>query len=102
MKLLTDAERAALSTELADWTLIDDGGALRRRFRFGDFAQAWGFMSCVALLAERLGHHPDWSNSWNKVEIVLRTHDAGGLTGADVALAKGIDAILGTGLSVAA
>jgi len=92
--LLTEAERAALATALPSWALQDGGKAIHRSLRFRDFSEAWGFMARVALLAEQMGHHPDWSNVWNRVEITLSTHDAGGLTGNDVALAKAIDALL--------
>ena len=100
---LTKAKHAALATHLPAWTLLaEETGAhprpeaIRRRFRFADFSAAWGFMSRVALLAEQHGHHPDWSNVWNRVEITLTTHDAGGLTERDVALAEAIDALGGT------
>lgn len=69
------------------------GGKLHRRFEFADFAQAFAFMTRVAGEAERLGHHPDWSNSWNVVEIDLVTHDADGITDADHELAGAIDAV---------
>ena len=69
--------------------------AIRREFKFADFSAAWGFMTRVALLAEKLDHHPDWSNVWNTVRIELSTHDAGGLSENDVKLAKAIDALLG-------
>jgi len=92
---LTEAEIAALATALPAWAQQDDGKAIHRSFRFKDFSEAWGFMARVALLAEQLGHHPDWSNVWNRVEITLSTHDAGGLTGNDVTLAKAIDALVG-------
>jgi 4a-hydroxytetrahydrobiopterin dehydratase len=91
---LTDAERATLATTLPAWALRDDGLAIHREFKFKDFSAAWGFMARVAMAAEKLDHHPEWSNVWNKVEITLSTHDAGGLTGNDVALAKAIDALL--------
>lgn len=91
---LTEAERAALSTTLPAWTVPSDREAVRREFRFRDFNEAWGFMARVALLAEQQNHHPDWSNVWNTVRIELSTHDAGGLTGNDVALARAIDALL--------
>ncbi|CUH38801.1 Putative pterin-4-alpha-carbinolamine dehydratase [Jannaschia seosinensis] len=71
------------------WTQED--GKIRRRFSFDDFSQAWGFMSRVALLAEAANHHPDWRNVWNKVDITLTTHDAGGLTDKDTDLARAID-----------
>ena len=78
------------------WTQRDDG--LERRFHFADFAEAWAFMSRVALLAERHDHHPDWRNMWNRVDIRLTTHDAnggrGGLTERDHALAAEIDTLL--------
>ena len=93
--LLSEAERAALATTLPGWAVRDGGKAMHRGFRFKDFSEAWGFMARVALLAEQLGHHPDWSNVWNRVEITLSTHDAGGLTGNDVTLAKAIDALVG-------
>ena len=72
----------------------DRGGLLVREFGFSTFVEAFAFMTQVALAAERLNHHPEWSNVYNKVEIVLSTHDAQGLTDKDVALAKAIDAIL--------
>jgi 4a-hydroxytetrahydrobiopterin dehydratase len=80
---------------LPDWTLVAERDALRRVFVFRDFAEAWAFMSRVALLAEKHDHHPEWSNVWNRVEIVLTTHEAGGLSSRDVALAQAIDAVIG-------
>jgi 4a-hydroxytetrahydrobiopterin dehydratase len=91
---LTSTETAALATTLPAWTLANSDKAIRREFRFQDFSQAWGFMARVALLAEKLDHHPDWSNVWNTVRIELSTHDAGGLTANDVKLAQAIDALL--------
>lgn len=74
------------------WEVIDD--RLHRELAFADFAEAFAFMGRVAVEAERLGHHPDWSNSWNRVVIDLRTHDAGGrITDLDLALARAIDAV---------
>ncbi len=90
---LTDAERAALAQTLPAWRMADGRDAIVRRYRFKDFSEAWGFMSRVALLAEKQDHHPEWSNVWNRVEIVLSTHDAGGLSARDVALARAIDAL---------
>ena len=79
-------------TEIPDgWAR--DGDAIARSFRFRDFAEAWGFMSRVALLAERHDHHPDWRNAWNRVDVRLTTHDAGGVTERDLALARAIDAL---------
>jgi len=91
---LNDAERAALSGSLPHWALQARPESIHREFKFKDFSQAWGFMARVALLAEKADHHPDWSNVWNTVRITLSTHDAGGLTAKDVALAKAIDALL--------
>lgn len=91
---LTDAERAALDATLPEWSPVPGRDALRRSFKFRDFVEAWGFMSRVALLAERRDHHPEWSNVWNRVDIVLTTHDAGGLSSKDVALARAIDALV--------
>ena len=88
---LTEAEMASLAERVPDWRVED--GAIRRTFEFKDFSRAWAFMSRVALLAEKQDHHPDWSNSYNKVEIGLSSHDAGGLTARDVAMAKAIDAL---------
>ena len=86
--------RAALPATLPGWTLVEGRDAIRRGFRFKDFSEAWGFMARVALLAEAQDHHPEWSNVWNRVEIVLTTHDAGGLSARDVRLAQAIDALL--------
>ena len=91
---LTDAERASLTKTLPGWSLVEGHEAIARNFQFRDFNEAWGFMSRVALLAESQNHHPEWSNVWNRVRIELSTHDAGGLTGNDVKLAKAIDALL--------
>lgn len=91
---LTEAERSALVTRLPAWALVDGRDAIRREFRFADFGAAFGFMTRVALLAEKHDHHPDWSNVWNTVRIELTTHDAGGLSERDVRLALAIDALL--------
>ena len=78
---------------LPAWRLAD--GKLQRSYQFRDFSEAFGFMVRVALEAERMNHHPEWSNVWNRVEIALVTHDAGGITGLDLALAQRIEALLG-------
>ena len=88
---LTDAERDAALAELPDWTLRADGLAIERRFQFKNFSEAWGFMNRVALIAEKHDHHPEWSNVYNRVAITLTTHDAGGLSARDTALAETID-----------
>lgn len=91
-KLAPDAVETHLSTVPA-WT--HDGDRIRRRFELGDFVRAFGFMSSVALVAERMDHHPDWSNVYARVDIALSTHDAGGLTSLDFELARAIDEIAG-------
>ena len=91
---LTKAEHAALSETVPGWKLDPKRDAIVRKFSFADFSEAWAFMSRVALLAESQQHHPDWSNTWNNVEIALSTHDAGGLSAKDVALARAISALL--------
>ncbi len=92
---LEASERAAALRELSQWREAKGRDAIERSFKFRNFAEAWGFMSQVALLAEKQDHHPEWSNVWNRVEITLSTHDAGGLSQRDVTLAKAIDAIAG-------
>jgi 4a-hydroxytetrahydrobiopterin dehydratase len=90
---LEPAQRDAAIAELAGWNLVDGRDALTRTFAFADFSAAFGFMTRVALAAEKLDHHPEWSNVWNRVEITLSTHDAGGLTQRDVDLARIIDTL---------
>lgn len=92
---LSDAERAALAESQPSWILDEGRDAIRRSFRFENFVEAFGFMTRVALLAEKADHHPEWSNVYNKVEILLTTHEADGLSTRDVALAKAIDALFG-------
>lgn len=92
---LTPAETQAALADLPHWTLSDDGLAINRTLRFADFAQAFGFMTRVAILAEKADHHPEWFNVYNRVDIRLTTHDAGGLSSRDVALAKAIDGFVG-------
>jgi 4a-hydroxytetrahydrobiopterin dehydratase len=79
--------------EVAGWE--NAGDKLHREFEFGDFVEAFGFMSRVALLAEKANHHPEWSNVWNKVSIELTSHDAGGLTDRDRDLAEAINKLVG-------
>jgi 4a-hydroxytetrahydrobiopterin dehydratase len=90
---LTDEERASLAKRLPGWSLVDGRDAIQRSFEFADFNAAFGFMSRVALLAERQDHHPEWFNVWNRVDITLSTHDVGGLSSRDTALAEAIDAV---------
>ncbi len=89
---LEGAARDAALRELPHWRLTDGRDAIFRSIRFKDFNAAFGFMACVALAAEKADHHPEWFNVWNRVDITLTTHDAGGLSQRDVALAKVIDA----------
>ena len=88
---LSASQIANLSNELPSWSLVN--GKLHRELRFADLSEAFGFMARVALAAEQLGHHPEWSNVWNRVRIDLTTHDTGGLSTLDVELARRIDAI---------
>ena len=90
-KLSADMAAQSLA-DLDGWTLAPDAGAMMRDFRFADFKAAFAFMSEVAAEAERMDHHPEWSNVYNRVSVRLTTHDAGGLTGRDVRLARFIDA----------
>ena len=90
---LTPEQIQALPQQLQAWSLVN--GKLRRELRFADFVEAFGFMSRVALVAEAMGHHPEWSNVWNRVVIELTTHDTGGLSNLDLQLAQRIDALMG-------
>ncbi len=89
--LLAEPEIAALLGALPAWRRA--GSAIERDFTFPDFSAAWGFMARVALLAEKHDHHPDWSNSYNRVHIALSTHESGGLTRRDADLAQAIDRV---------
>ncbi len=91
---LTDAETREAIAALPGWTLAPGGDRIEREFRFVDFVNAFGFMTRVALLAERADHHPEWHNVYNRVTIGLTTHDAGGLSARDIALAREIDAAI--------
>ena len=90
---LTAEERDALLLAHPQWTPVRDGKAIERTMKFADFNEAFGFMTRVALLADRHDHHPEWFNVYNRVEITLTTHDAGGLSVRDVAMAAAIDAM---------
>lgn len=91
MALLGDQERQAALAALPGWTYDAARNSIARSFRFADFSAAFGFMSRVALAAEKADHHPDWTNVWNRVDILLSTHSAGGVTEKDIALAQVID-----------
>lgn len=92
---LTPTERTATLARLGHWQAVDGRDAITRTFLFKDFNAAFGFMVRAALVAEKLDHHPEWFNVWNKVVVTLSTHDAGGLTTLDVTLAEAMDAITG-------
>ena len=85
---LNEQQRAEALADLPQWQLADGRDAIRRSFRFSGFNAAFGFMTRAALAAEKLNHHPEWSNVYRTVEVTLTTHDAGGLTELDVKLAK--------------
>ena len=91
-KLTGKALKDALAI-LKGWKKVSGRGAIHKSFKFGDFNEAWGFMTRIALAADKADHHPEWSNVYNKVEITLSTHDAGGLSDKDVKLAMFIDAL---------
>lgn len=88
---LTDSERDDALAILPGWLLRADGLAIAKSFRFGDFAEAFAFMTRIAILAEKADHHPEWFNVYNRVDITLTTHDAGGLSTRDLALAEAIE-----------
>ena len=89
-KLSGEARTAALA-KLSGWREVKDRDAIAKRFQFKDFSEAFGFMIRAALIAEKLDHHPEWFNVYNKVDVTLSTHDAGGLTDLDVKLAEAMD-----------
>lgn len=92
---LTGEERTAALAGVPDWSMVGDRDAITRTFKFADFNAAFGFMTRVAIKADRMDHHPEWSNVYNTVSVVLTTHDAGGLTDLDITLAKFMDSVAG-------
>jgi 4a-hydroxytetrahydrobiopterin dehydratase len=90
--LLDEQARAFALNDLPHWDYDAQAGGIRRTLFFTDFAEAFAFMTRVAILAEKADHHPEWSNVYNRVEILLTTHDAGGLSERDISLANAIDA----------
>ncbi len=90
-KLQGDARKTALAS-IKGWAEVEGRDAIGKSFKFKDFSEAWGFMARIALAAEKLDHHPEWFNVYNRVDITLSTHDAGGLSERDIALAKLIEA----------
>jgi 4a-hydroxytetrahydrobiopterin dehydratase len=91
-KQLNDTEIEAGLAELAGWEVRD--GKLHRHFEFGSFVEAFGFMASAALVAEKMDHHPEWSNVYNQVDVELSTHDAGGVTEFDFELARAMNGLL--------
>jgi 4a-hydroxytetrahydrobiopterin dehydratase len=94
-ELLTPEQVAELSAAAPGWRVCDGGLSLQRTFKFRSFGQAFGFMTQAALAAEKLDHHPEWSNVYSTVEVRLTTHDSGGLTKRDFALARAMDKAAG-------
>lgn len=88
---LQGAERERALAALPGWSPVKGRDAITRTFRFADFNAAFGFMTRAALLAERMNHHPEWFNVYNRVEVTLSTHDAGGVTALDIAMAEAMD-----------
>ena len=91
---LTPEERAEALDRLDEWDFDEARDAITRQFVFADFSEAFAFMTRVALIAEQQDHHPEWSNVWNRVDILLTTHDAGGLSLRDIKMAQAIEDIL--------
>ena len=92
---LDDAARKSLKSTLPGWAMLEGRDAIHKTFKFKDFSAAFGFMTRAALVAEKMDHHPEWSNVWNTVDVTLSTHDAGGLTDRDVKLAQAMDKLTG-------
>jgi 4a-hydroxytetrahydrobiopterin dehydratase len=94
IEALSEAERADALDGLPEWDYDEARDAITRSLVFADFVEAFGFMTQVALMAEKVNHHPEWRNVYNRVEILLTTHDASGLSSRDIEMAEGIDAIV--------
>lgn len=94
---LTQTERKAQLPALGEsgWGAVPSRDAIRKIWKFRSFSEAWGFMSRAALVAEKLNHHPEWTNIYNMVDVTLTTHDAGGLSGLDITLAQRLDRLAG-------
>jgi 4a-hydroxytetrahydrobiopterin dehydratase len=95
MAKLQGQDRKTALAQLPHWREVPGRDAIARKFTFADFNQAFGFMTRVALVAEKMDHHPEWNNVYRTVEVTLSTHDAGGVTGKDIALAQAMDAFAG-------
>ena len=95
MTQLTETEREEALAALPGWSFDSPRNGIAKSFKFRDFGEAFAFMTRVALEAEKADHHPDWSNVWNRVDVLLTTHSAGGVTRRDIALAERMEAIAG-------
>ena len=93
--VLSESARSEALTGLEGWAFDESRNGIAKRFTFADFGAAFAFMTRVALEAEKADHHPDWSNVWNRVDILLSTHSEGGVTAKDIALAKRIEEVAG-------
>ena len=91
MKKLDAKSRTAAVKKLKGWKEVKGGGAIAKSFKFENFNEAFGFMTRVALLADKMDHHPEWFNVYNKVDVTLSTHDAGGITQNDIDMAKAMN-----------
>ena len=94
IEALSETERAEALDGLPDWDYDEDRDAITRALVFADFVEAFGFMTQVAMLAEKADHHPEWKNVYNRVDILLTTHDAGGLSPRDIEMAEAIDGLV--------
>ena len=95
IEALNDTDRVEALDGLSDWDYDEARDAITRTIVFADFVEAFGFMTQVAMMAEKADHHPEWKNIYNRVDILLTTHDAGGLSDRDIEMAGAIDAIVG-------
>jgi 4a-hydroxytetrahydrobiopterin dehydratase len=95
MTPLTESDRAALLPSLDGWAMVADRDAITKRFVFADFNAAFGFMAQVALVAEKMDHHPEWTNVYKTVDVTLSSHDAGGVSERDIKLAEAMERIAG-------
>ncbi|MCK0069202.1 4a-hydroxytetrahydrobiopterin dehydratase [Kordiimonas laminariae] len=88
---MTEQDRSAALTGLSGWTYDADAKAINKTFQFADFSEAWAFMNRAALLAEKMDHHPEWFNVYNRVEVKMTTHDADGVTSLDIEMATAME-----------
>jgi 4a-hydroxytetrahydrobiopterin dehydratase len=94
IEALSDEERSDALDTLDTWDYDEARDAITQSFTFANFSEAFAFMTRVALVAEKMDHHPEWTNIWNRVDMLLTTHDAGGLSTRDIVMAEAIDALL--------